>query len=147
MNMEIVSALINEDYDYLINNYNLLPFQAKELVFFYKRFNSMYHRDLLVKKIENGDFSREDEIYNMAKKYCSKVMSYGDKKSINFLQEKCGYTLEDANRFVSTYMSESKALDDMLSMEVDVSNVNIRMNDMIDCIVQLFLDSQKVRKM
>ena len=49
----------------------------------------------------------------------------------------------DASNFINSYLKENNHLDEMLSAELDVSNTNIKMNEMIDGLFDAYIESEK----
>lgn len=149
MEDDIRKALINKNIGYLCSKYNLYPFQAEKLSFFYTRVSSKDYRDSIVKKIILHEYCTVAEINMTAKRICEEALIKGGEEAVNFLCDECGYSMEEAIDFVNRYNYENRALDSMLDMEIDIAipNKNIIMNSMINEIIPRFLDDQKQKTM
>ena len=143
MDNSVIDMLIYKDVDGLCNNYGLLPFQVDILEKYYKFINSKILRDSMVKRINEGFYSTNEEINEMAKTYISKCILFSQDSGKSLLIDKCGLSEEDAQRFIDSYKKSDKDVKEMLSAELDVSNANIIMNDMLESVSVPFIESQK----
>jgi len=147
MGYEIIELLMNKDYDTLCSKFNLYNFQSKMLCFIYNTTNSLNARSSIVSSIERGDYTTESKLKDMFKSFIDKAIRYSKDNGFKILVEKCKLNEIDAASFINNYLRENKNIDDMLSAELDVSNNNIRMNEMIDSIMPAFLESEKEKSL
>lgn len=143
MNGEIIDMLIYKDTDGLCNSFGLLPFQVDVLEKYYKHIGSKVIRDELVKKIGNGFYSTEEKKNEMAKFYLSKCITLSSDNGKSLIIEKCGFSDVDAQKVIDDYNRINNYIKDMLSTELDVSNLNMQMEDVLESISKPFLDSQR----
>lgn len=147
MREEVIGMLINGDKDALCSSFELLPFQADILEFYYKNINSMHNRNLLVNQILTRYYSSDELKNSMAKSYIQKTILFSKDNGKSFLMSKCGLSDEESSTFIKEYLQYNKGVDEMLSAELDVSNTNILMNEMINKILPIFLESQTQKKL
>ncbi len=147
MNDNVIDMLIYEDDEGLCSEYGLLPFQVDIFKKYYKRINSKFIRDDLCEKIRNGYYSSEEMIDSMAKTYISKAVMFSSDQGLDILINKCGLSEEDARKFTNALLHANKSINEMLSAELDVSNTNIRVDDMLETITKPFIDSQKTKSL
>ena len=147
MKDDVRNALMVKDIDYLCEKYSLLPFQASVLSYGYNKSDRDNYKEYVINKIISGKCAEEKDQETMAKNYCSQLLLLANSNTFDFLCNICGFTLEHAKRFVETFIREKRAEKEMLDMEVDSSNINIRINQMLDDIVSIFIASQKQKKL
>lgn len=146
MREEIIELLINSDTDTLCNTFGLLPFQVHMLEFYYKNINSMASRTKLVEQIEGKHYSNDSIKHSMAKSYIQKAIRFAKDHGKNILVNKCGLTEDDSISFINEYLRSDKAIDEMLSAELDVSNNDRLVGVMMDKVIPAFLESEKPEK-
>lgn len=143
MREDIINMLIYDNDSDLSTRYNFPMFMAKMLSYSYKKLNSVYHRSMIVNRIESGYYSSEKEIENMAHDYISNCILYSPDHGRSMLMSKCSLSEEEANSYINEYLKYNSNLKDLLSAELDVSNTNIQMRDMINRLINPFLNSEK----
>ena len=143
MEYEIVQFLENDNYDALSSNYALYNFQAQMLCFMYNSAHSDILKNKIVKDIISGRHTTAEDVKNMFKTYIEKAVKYSNDNGLSILMEKCKLSEEDARGFIRNYLNAIKNLNEALSAELDVGNINIRMNEMIEELLPAFLESEK----
>jgi hypothetical protein len=143
MEYEIVQFLENDNYDALSSNYALYSFQAQMLCFMYNSAHSDILKNKIVKDIISGRHTTAEDVKNMFKTYIEKAVKYSNDNGLSILMEKCKLSEEDARGFIRNYLNAIKNLNEALSAELDVGNINIRMNEMIEELLPAFLESEK----
>ena len=143
MEYEIVQFLENDNYDALSSNYALYNFQAQMLCFMYNSTHSDILKNKIVKDIISGRHTTAEDVKNMFKTYIEKAVKYSNDNGLSILMEKCKLSEEDARGFIRNYLNAIKNLNEALSAELDVGNINIRMNEMIEELLPAFLESEK----
>ena len=143
MQNEVIDMLINDDIDGLSRGFNIPDFVSKLLCIFYKNLNSIYHRKQIIDRLNNGYYSKEDEIKNMAKLYISKLILHSKDHGKSFLMEKCNLNEKMAESYINSYITANEYVKDLLSAELDVSNLNIQMDSLIDDLSDAFLSNKE----
>lgn len=143
MREDIINMLIYGNDSDLSTRYNFPIFVANMLSYSYKKLNSVYHRSMIVNRIESGYYSNEKEIENMARDYISNCILYSPDHGIGMLTSKCSLSEEEASEFIKEYIKYNENLKELLSAELDVSNTNIQMRDMVNKLISSFLNSEK----
>ena len=93
-------------------------------------------------QIKANYYSSEEKRNEMAKSYLEKAILFAKDHGKNILMERCGLSEEDSISFINEYLTSNKNLTEMLSAELDVTNINKNMNSMMEEIVPTFLKSQ-----
>lgn len=143
MRNDIIEMLIYDDSDGLSSKYNFPKFVAMMLCSAYKLLNNNYHRNIVINKIENGFYSEEKNIKEMANSYISNAVLYSPDHGKSMLINRCGLSESEADEFISRYTKYNQNLKDLLSAELDVSNTNKFMREMIDEVIDAFIESEK----
>ena len=143
MNNDAAILLNSKDYDSLCTNYGIYKFQAQMLSFMFITSKVLSLKNNIINGITSGRYSRNDSVRDMFKLFIDKAVKHSKDNGFSILVNKCGLSEIDANTFIYEYLRNSKNTDEMLSAELDVSNNNIRMNEMIDEIFPAFLESEK----
>ncbi|MBR4178169.1 MAG: hypothetical protein IKR57_02330 [Bacilli bacterium] len=143
MEYEIVNFLVNEDFDTLCSSYDLYSFQAQILSFMYLNTKNEKLKEEIVNDIIRGKYCTDQKVKEMFKSYIDKAVKYSKDNGLSILIDKCRLNEDDARAFINSYLKQDKNIDDMLSAELDVSNINIRMNEMIEEILPIFLDNER----
>ena len=139
---DTIDMLVYAEDEELSSRFNFPTFIASMLSGAYRRLNSVHHRTMLVNRIEKGYYSSKEEIEEMARTYLSKSILFNPDHGFEVLTTKCGLSEEEANEFIAKYCKYNDNLNDLLSAELDVSNTNIEMKDMISELVGAFLESE-----
>ena len=143
MEYEIINFLVNEDFEPLHDNYDLLNFQSQMLSFMYLNTKNENMKEKIVENIISGKYVEDTEVKSMFKTYIDKAIKFSKDNGLGLLINKCRLSEEEAREFISRYLREDKNINEMLSAELDVSNNNIRMSEMIDEILPAFLENEK----
>ena len=147
MEYELVGLLMNKDYDTICSTYRLYNFQAQMLCYMYESTNIDSLKSRIIEHILDGSYSSEDKVRGMFKSFIDKAIRCSKDNGFNILVEKCKLSEIDATSFITNYTIANRNLDEMLSAELEVSNTNIKMNEMINEIMPAFLDSEKEKKL
>jgi len=145
MQNDVVDMLINDDFEDISNAFNIPDFVSKLLCIFYKNLNSMHHRNQILERLNTGFYKNDKEIKNMAKLYISKMILNNPENAKVFLIEKCNLLENDAQTYINNYITANNYVRDLLSAELDVSNLNIQMDSLLDYLSDLFLANNKNR--
>ena len=143
MRFEVVSLLVNENYDALCENYKLYDFQARMLSFMYTSTDNERMKDSIVTDIISGKYTVPVRVRDMFKTFIDKAVKHSKDHGFGILTEKCRLKDDEARTFLDIYLKADKNVDELLSAELDVSNTNIRMNEMIDELLPNFLDNER----
>ena len=143
MKEEIINMLIYDNDSELSTRYNFPLFVAKMLSFSYKKLNSGYHRNMMVNKIESGYYSSQNEINNMAYHYISNAVLYSPDHGKEMLINMCNLSEEEADSFIAKLTHYNSNIRDLLSAELDVSNTNRKMKELVDSVINAFLENER----
>lgn len=147
MNDEIVDMLIFDNDSELSSRFNIPIVVARILSQIYKHLNSNHYRYVLISRIENGFYSKKENYDDLANNYLSKKILLSEDHGFKILTTKCGLSEEEAMEFIQRYCKYNDNLKDLLSAELDVSNTNIEMRDMINEILEPFLESEEEKEL
>ena len=126
----------------IMENYNLYDFQVKMILVLYLKIKKVKNlKKSLFERINDGYYNNMDQVTFMASSYLQNAIIHSQDNGFELLTTRCGLEEEDAKCVINCVLRSNKSLNEMLSDELDVSNINIRVNDMMSAIVPSFIAS------
>ena len=136
--------LLNHDYEGLNSEYNLYEFQSMMIA---SAFGKVYSvpslKDKYLNRVLEGYYLVPGEIERMACEYVKNAIIHMKDNGFDLLMNRCNLSENDARVVIDSILKSDRDLKDMLSAELDVSNINIRDNEMLMQILPAFIDSYK----
>ena len=142
MENDIIDMLIYDNYDELQSKFNIPRFEANMLCQMYKKMNYQKTRGVLIDRIRDGFYSREEEIRNSLKTLIKNKILRSSDKGKSFLMNNCGLTELEAYNYTNSFVALNDALKQSLSIELDTSSVENQMNTILENISNSYFNNE-----
>ena len=135
------------DIESICKQLNLYDFQVKMILALYNKIKDVDNlKNNLFERINSGYYHSDEQINFMASSYIENCILHTSDNGYELLTTKCGLEDLDAKSVIGCVLRSNKSLNEMLSDELDVSNINIRVNDMMSALVPIFISSYNENK-